>query len=232
MRRILCILVTLLLLPLSAFGQGRLRLASAVDQEIGRITGAGSPPPPYAERLRLIHALPLNLAPPAIERRTSMSRSGSASAMPDTVAYSYNDRSELTGAVSNADTAYSYTYAYDPIGNRVSASEAGVPWTDTANSLNHYTAATEGNAQLSFAYDLNGSMTHRPVDATSGWMQIWNAKNRMAETNKGTDRLTFQYGYMGRSVEKCVYSGNTLVSKTPHLRGMSIGPRPRCRLQR
>ncbi len=63
MRRILCILVTLLLLPLSAFGQGRLRLASAVDQEIGRITGAVSPTPPYAERLRLIHALPSNLAP-------------------------------------------------------------------------------------------------------------------------------------------------------------------------
>ena len=40
----------------------------------------------------------------AIGRRTSMSRSGSAYATPDTISYTYNDRSELTGAVSNVDT--------------------------------------------------------------------------------------------------------------------------------
>ena len=36
----------------------------------------------------------------------------------------------------------------------------------------------------------------------------------MVETYKGIDRLTFQYDYMGRRVEKCVYSNNTLTSKT------------------
>ncbi len=148
----------------------------------------------------------------AVGRRASMSRSGSAYAAPDTIASSYNDRSELTRAASNVDVAYSYAYA--PIGNRVSASEAGVPWTYTTNGLNQYTTATEGNAQLSFAYDLDGSMTYRPVSATEGWTQVWNAENRMAETSKGTDRLTFKYDYLGRRVEKCVYSGNTLVSKT------------------
>ena len=150
----------------------------------------------------------------AVGRRTSMSRSGSAYANPDTIAYTYNDRSELTGAVSNVDTTYSYSYVYDPIGNRVTASEAGVPWTYTTNSLNQYTSATENNVQLNFAYDLDGSMTYRPVDATSGWTQVWNGENRMVETTKGTDRLTFKYDYMGRRVEKCVYSGNTLISKT------------------
>ncbi len=57
-------------------------------------------------------------------------------------------------------------------------------------------------------------MTYRPVDATSGWTQVWNGENRMVETYKGIDRLTFQYDYMGRRVEKCVYSNNTLTSKT------------------
>ena len=150
----------------------------------------------------------------AVGRRTSMSRSGSAYANPDTIAYTYNDRSELTGAVSNVDTTYSYSYVYDPIGNRVTASEAGVPWTYTTNSLNQYTSATEYNVQMNFSYDLDGSMTYRPVDATSGWTQAWNGENRMVETSKGTDRLTFKYDYMGRRVEKCVYSGNTLTSKT------------------
>ena len=94
------------------------------------------------------------------------------------------------------------------------ASEAGVPWTYTTNSLNQYTSATESNVQLNFAYDLDGSMTYRPVDSASGWTQVWNGENRMVETYKGTDRLTFKYDYMGRRVEKCVYSGNTLSSKT------------------
>ncbi len=150
----------------------------------------------------------------AVGRRTSMSRSGSAYANPDTISYTYNDRSELTGASSNVDTTYSYSYAYDPIGNRVTASEAGVPWTFTANSLNQYTSATENNTQLSFSYDLDGSMTYRPVDATSGWTQVWNGENRMVETYRGNNRLTFKYDYLGRRVEKCVYSGNTLTSKT------------------
>jgi RHS repeat-associated protein len=52
------------------------------------------------------------------------------------------------------------------------------------------------------------------VDGTSGWTQLWNGENRMVETYKGNDRLTFKYDYMGRRVEKCVYSGNALLSKT------------------
>jgi len=150
----------------------------------------------------------------AIGRRTSMSRSGSAYASPDVISYTYNDRSELTGASSNVDTTYTHSYAYDPIGNRTVASEAGVPWSYATNSLNQYTSATENNMQLDFAYDLDGSMTYRPVDVTSGWTQVWNGENRMVETSKGTDRLTFRYDYMGRRVEKCVYSGNTLASRT------------------
>ena len=150
----------------------------------------------------------------AIGRRTSMSRSGSAYANPDTISYTYNDRSELTGASSNVDPTYSYSYAYDPIGNRITASEAGVPWTYATNNLNQYTSAIENNDNLSFSYDLDGSITYRPVDGDSGWAQLWNGENRMVETYKGTDRLTFKYDYQGRRVEKCVYSDNTLTSRT------------------
>ena len=149
-----------------------------------------------------------------IGRRTAMSRSGSAYPTSDVISYTYNDRSELTGASSNADTTYSYSYAYDPIGNRITTNEAGVLWTYTTNNLNQYTSATENNDNLSFSYDLDGSMTYRPVDANSAWTQIWNGENRMVETYNGNDRLTFKYDYMGRRVEKCVYSGNTLTSKT------------------
>ena len=45
----------------------------------------------------------------AVGRRTSMSRSGSAYSNLDTIFYAYNDRNELTGAVSNVDATYSYS---------------------------------------------------------------------------------------------------------------------------
>jgi len=151
----------------------------------------------------------------AIGRRTSMSRAGSAHPTSDTITYSYNDRSEVTGALSDVDASYSYTYAYDPIGNRISANEAGIPWTYTANQLNQYTAMTEDQVQMVPTYDLDGSMSYRPVDATTGWTQVWNGENRMVETTKGTDRLEFKYDYMGRRVEKKVYDGQTL---TTHLK--------------
>jgi RHS repeat-associated protein len=48
-------------------------------------------------------------------RRTTMSRSGSAFTQSDVLSYTYNDRSEVTGASSNVDQAYNYTYNFDPI---------------------------------------------------------------------------------------------------------------------
>ena len=63
---------------------------------------------------------------------------------------------------------------------------------------------------MSFSYDLDGSMTYRPVDATSGWMQIWNGEDRLASATRRTTRLEFRYDYMGRRFEKKVYENNTL----------------------
>ncbi|MFA6913480.1 MAG: RHS repeat-associated core domain-containing protein, partial [Proteiniphilum sp.] len=100
-------------------------------------------------------------------------------------------------------------------GNRISANAAGVPWTYTANNLNQYTAMTEDQVQMFPTYDLDGSMTYRPIDAATGWTQVWNGENRMVETTKGTERLEFKYDYMGRRVEKKVYDGQTL---TTHLK--------------
>ena len=40
------------------------------------------------------------------------------------------------------------------------------------------------------------------------------SSHRMVETYRGNDRLTFKYDYMGRRVEKCVYSGEALARKT------------------
>ena len=140
----------------------------------------------------------------AIANRTSMSRSGSVFSVSDTINYSYNDRSEVTGALSNASsTNYNYTFAFDPIGNRLNAELAGQSVDYTTNILNQYTAV---NATAP-TYDDDGNML-----AYGNWSYAWNGENRLIRAiNSATGvKLEFDYDYMGRRIFKKVYSGETL----------------------
>ena len=71
-------------------------------------------------------------------RRVSCDKSGSAFTTPDTYAYLYNTRSELTNATATVEAAYRYGYAFDDIGNRATSSERGTNATYAANNLNQY----------------------------------------------------------------------------------------------
>ena len=146
----------------------------------------------------------------ALGRRTSMSRGGSVFAVPDILTYGYNDRSEVISALSNADENYAYSYSFDPIGNRLNSSLAGADWAYTTNNLNQYTQLIKGTDTWDPTYDDDGNMLTR-----MGWTQVWNGENRLIETSRGDTRLTFAYDYMGRRVEKKVFTGEVL---TKHLR--------------
>ena len=146
----------------------------------------------------------------ALGRRTSMSRGGSVFTVPDILTYGYNDRSEVISAQSNVDENYAYSYSFDPIGNRLNSSLAGADWTYTTNNLNQYTQLVKGTDTWDPAYDDDGNMLTR-----MGWTQVWNGENRLIETSRGDTRLTFAYDYMGRRVEKKVFTGEVL---TRHLR--------------
>ena len=144
----------------------------------------------------------------ALGRRTAMARSGSLFTVGDTLSYSYNDRSEVTGATSNAaNTTYNYAYSFDNIGNRLTANLAGTPWTYTANNLNEYSAFTINQVAETPSYDDDGNMLTR-----DGWTQTWNGENRLIKAEKGTAKLEFAYDYMGRRIFKKVYNGETLTS--------------------
>jgi|GEM_PF-1830823 len=90
-------------------------------------------------------------------------------------------------------------------GDRLAASLAGQNFSYTANSLNQYTAVNTEQP----TYDVDGNMRTR-----DGWTQVWNGENRLIETSKGNVKLQFAYDYMGRRVEKMVYSGTTLAQHT------------------
>jgi RHS repeat-associated protein len=142
----------------------------------------------------------------AIGRRTAMAKSGTAFSASDTITYGYNDRSELTSADATTDANYNFTFAFDNIGNRSSYTtyETGSSATSayTLNNLNQYTAIT--NPTQAPTYDADGDMLS---DGT--WSFTWNAENRLIVAEKSDAKLEFKYDYMGRRVEKKVYSGST-----------------------
>jgi RHS repeat-associated protein len=146
---------------------------------------------------------------------------GTAFAASNLINWTYNDRSELLTAKkynstnpdspTSAVTAYDYALAFDNIGNRSSynTSTGGTATTYTLNNLNQYTAAA--NPTLSLTYDTDGNML--TAGSANG---TWNGENRLIEIYDDTTgkKLEFTYDYMGRRVEKKVYTGTSGTSWT------------------
>jgi len=154
----------------------------------------------------------------AAGRRVSCAKSGSAFAQTDTIAYAYNNRSELTNAVAAVDSDYRYAYDFDDIGNRESSSERGTNFVYAANQLNQYTeissSALSASPRETFTptYDDDGNQTLIKT-ATGIWSVTYNGENRPilwenVSTNSPTPNSTtpplisMSYDRMGRRVTK------------------------------
>ena len=142
-----------------------------------------------------------------IGRRTGVQKSGTAFTTTDTIAWGYDNRSQVTSAVAATDATYDYTYAYDPIGNRTSSvtKETGTPVTTgyTSSQLNQYTAIT---SRTDPTYDDDGNMTLLPA-AAGDWTLAWDGENRLASAESATKRLEFVYDHMDRRIERRTYEG-------------------------
>ena len=139
-------------------------------------------------------------------RRINVSKTGTAFGQADSIAYAYNEKSELTNAVAAVDSDYRYAYDFDQIGNRESSSERGTNSVYTANNLNQYTAVDDFTPQ----FDDDGNQTLIKT-ATGIWSVTYNGENRpilwgclqsnnQAVTNDQTISMSFDR--MGRRVTK------------------------------
>ena len=113
--------------------------------------------------------------------------------------YSYDDKSQVTGASGN-NTVFSY--AYDGIGNRVTAAEGSDTWSYTSNLLNQYTAINSNQP----TYDADGNM----LTTGDGWLYAWNGENRLIRAENSDTLVEMAYDYMGRRIEKKVSSKGLL----------------------
>ena len=113
--------------------------------------------------------------------------------------YSYDDKSQVTGAIGNNTT---FSYAYDGIGNRLTAAEGSDTWSYTSNLLNQYTAINSNQP----TYDADGNM----LTTGDGWLYTWNGENRLIRAENSDTLVEMAYDYMGRRVEKKVSSKGLL----------------------
>ena len=113
--------------------------------------------------------------------------------------YSYDEKSQVTGATGNNTT---FSYAYDGIGNRLTAAEGSDTWSYTSNLLNQYTAINSDQP----TYDADGNM----LTTGDGWFYTWNGENRLIRAESSDTLVEMAYDYMGRRVEKKVSSKGLL----------------------
>ena len=89
-----------------------------------------------------------------------------------------------------------YTYDYDPIGNRLTASADAVTNLYAANALNQYTNILCASASLRLDYDLDGNLlTNGP------WAYTWDAENRLASVmSNNVLVVTNVYDHLSRRI--------------------------------
>ena len=133
----------------------------------------------------------------AARRRINVSKSGTAFNHDDTIAYGYNEKSELTNAVAAVDAAYRYSYDFDEIGNRESSSERGTNSVYAANNLNQYIAVDDFTPQ----FDDDGNQTLVKTE-TGVWQVTYNGENRPIHWSNGSANIVMSFDRMGRRVMK------------------------------
>ncbi len=137
--------------------------------------------------------------------------------------YTYNARSELTGAETYESTDPSvtttpmlgrnFTYAYDQIGSRTSSSVDGTSTTYTNNALNELTQRTvPGNVSVSGLAQTGATVTINGTAVTSGEQQGQYYQHNASVTNTSAPQYT---SYTVASSLGGSYLRNNFLAQTP-----------------
>ncbi|NCC61476.1 MAG: RHS repeat protein [Verrucomicrobiae bacterium] len=108
--------------------------------------------------------------------------------------FGYNHRSEIISAFMGAKD---HAYAYDPIGNRLTAILNTHTNTYAANELNQYVEISNGG-MIEPVFDNDGNMIEY-----GDWTFIWDGENRLIEfASNSVTVVENQYDYMSRRIMK------------------------------
>ena len=130
--------------------------------------------------------------------------------------FGYNVRSEVTSANMGTNT---YGYAYDSIGNRITATNNAEVASYTANALNQYTAISNAISVLP-VHDDDGNMLTNGI-----FSYTWDGENRLhSVVSNDVPLVTYTYDYRSRRIGKVagetthsfLYDGWNLIQETIH----------------
>ena len=129
----------------------------------------------------------------ALGQRTARSQSGAAFAASASETFGYNSKGEVTSTTHDVDTARDTAFAYDGIGNRNTATFAGLTTDYTANLLNQYTEVDPGTPATP-TYDDDGNLIGNGTDREFSY----DGENRLVEVRDASNTLLATYTYDGQ----------------------------------
>ena len=114
-------------------------------------------------------------------------------------AFSQNARGELVYATLGTN---GYAYAFDPIGNRLSADEPRFSAAYSANALNQYASISNSVPSCEFIPEFDEDGNQTLIRTSTGiWRVTYNAENRPVVFSNDTAVVEMGYDYMGRRFE-------------------------------
>jgi RHS repeat-associated protein len=135
--------------------------------------------------------------------------------------YGYDAAGQLLTAVftpnaSNPDhlTAQNLQYAYDAVGNRVSATINGVTTSYSVNNVNEYTSSTNSGVATSYLYDAEGNLVTQlgPGGATSF---TYDGRGALTGINGPNTSASYGYNVLGARVTQTVNGVTTRFEYDP-----------------
>ena len=137
-------------------------------------------------------------------RRTGVVEGGG-----DRVTWTYDLAGKLTREQRSGTNAYDITYAYDPMGNRLTMLTGGVTTTYSYNAGDELTVANEGGTLTTYSYDANGNTTGENA-AGSLTTYAWDDENRLKVlTPSSGDPATMTYDATGLRRTRAVGAATT-----------------------
>jgi RHS repeat-associated protein len=118
--------------------------------------------------------------------------------------FGYNARSEVNSALMGTNT---YGYVFDPIGNRIVATNNAVATAYLANELNQYTNILRVSApprEDTPTHDADGNLL-----SNGAWSFAWDGENRLLSASNATTLVTYVHDFQSRRVGRKQYTWET-----------------------
>jgi RHS repeat-associated protein len=126
------------------------------------------------------------------------------------VSWSYDNTYQLRNEQRSGSNSYNITYTYDPVGNRLSLVNGGVPTTSTYDAANQLVTAKTTSGTTTYTFDAAGNQLITRAPSNQITTNTWDFENRLTQSALPAAIVdTFTYNGDGQRVQKIDSTGTT-----------------------